>query len=269
MNPLPNIKNTKEREINIDINCDLGQSYGVYKSGLELKLLPYVSSVSIACGQHAGDPLTIKNILEAVSNKNISIGAHVGYPDIQGFGYRTMNLDDEEMQALIVYQIGALNSLAKIFNRKVEFVRPHGALYKQAAEDYKVSLSLAKALASYDQWLILIGPVGENLTKAGVEANIRVAPEIQLDKKYSVNGSIDFNSGDVNDLNYSMNLLETLIKDSSVPNIQGGKTKICYNTIHISYKNDASLQILQKLKDLVPSPIPLAGTYVASSGWVK
>ena len=210
----------KPEQPNIDINCDMGQSFGVYKSEPELKLFSYTSSVSIACGLHAGDPLTIMNALKAASERNVSIGAHVGYPDIQGFGYRNMNLDEGELKAIIVYQIGALNSLAKLFNLKVEFVRPHGALYKQAAEDFNTCLALAKAVESYDKWLILVGATGENLIKAGEEANIRVSPEIHLDKQYDINGNIDFNVDDIVNFNYSVNMLESLLKYSALPNNQ-------------------------------------------------
>ncbi len=268
---IQNVKkeNAGEKKLNIDVNCDLGQSFGVYKSEIELELLPYVSSVNISCGLHAGDPLTILNTIKTVKCRNVSIGAHVGYPDLQGFGYRSMKLDEEEMKALIVYQIGALNSLAKMFNYQVEYVRPHGALYKQISEEYEVALNLAKAIASYDSWLVLVGPPGENLLKAGEEANIRVAQEIQLDKKYNVDGTIDFESGDMVDLDYSVSLLESLIKDSSVINNQQGRTKVDFKTIHLNMKSIVSLDIAKKTGALIPSKIPVAGTFVASSGWLE
>ncbi len=268
---LRNIKKEpkEQKKLNIDINCDLGQSFGVYKSEAEQELLPYVSSVNIACGLHAGDPLTIMNMIKIASKKNASIGAHVGYPDIQGFGYRGMNLGEEEMKAIIIYQIGALNSLAKTYNCNIEYVRPHGALYKQAAENFDVALSLAKAVASYDPWLILVGSPCDNLLKAGEAANIRIATEIQLDKKYNIDGSIDFESGDIIDLNYSINLLESLLRDSAVLNNQHGKTRVNFNTIHLSIKNEISLEIAKKASELIPSPIPVTGTFVANSGWLE
>ena len=262
------IQTKQTKQTNIDINCDLGQSYGVYKSGFESELVPYVSSVSIACGLHAGDPLTIMNVLQNIPSA-VSVGAHVGYPDIQGFGYRSMQLNEKEMEAIVVYQIGALNSLARLSNRKAEFVRPHGALYKQISEDYNTCLSFAKAISDYDPWLVLVGPPGENLIKAGEEANIRVCPEIQLDKKYNVDGSIDFNAGDVINFNYSINMLEALLKDSQVPNNQGGKTRIEFNSIHLSMKNQLSLQIAKRVRELIPQPVPVSGTFVAESGWLQ
>ncbi len=261
-------KNKQTKQINIDINCDLGQSFGVYKSELELSLLPYVSSVSIACGQHAGDPLTIMNALKQTP-KDVAIGAHVGYPDIQGFGYRGMQLDEKEMEAVIVYQIGALSSLGKLYNRKVEFVRPHGALYKQMSEDYDTCLNVAKAVSAYDPWLVLVGPPGENLAKAGEEVNIKVCAEVQLDKKYDVNGNIDFNEGDIANYNYSINMLEALLRDSTVPNAQGGRTRIDFGSVHLSIKSETSLEIAKKVRELIPEPVPVVGTFVADSGWLE
>jgi len=261
-------KNKQVKQINIDINCDLGQSFGVYKSEIELSLLPYVSSVSVACGQHAGDPLTIMNTLKQTP-KDVSVGAHVGYPDIQGFGYRGMQLDEKEMEAVIVYQIGALSSLSKLYNRKVEFVRPHGALYKQISEDYDTCLKLAKAVGAYDPWLVLVGPPGENLVKAGVEANIKVCPEVQLDKKYDVNGNIDFSQGDIVNYNYSINMLESLLRDSTVPNTTGGRTRINFCSVHLSIKSGVSLEIAKKVREIIPEPVPVAGTFVADSGWLE
>lgn len=270
MIPISSIKKEQkqEKQIFIDLNCDLGQSYGVYKNDQELDLLEYVSSVNISCGTHAGDPLTIRNMLKLAAENNLALGAHIGYPDIQGFGYRNMILNEEEIEALVIYQIGALSSLAKIYNLAVEHIRPHGAMYVQAAKDYKTSLAIAKAIVKFDPWLVYVGAASENLVKAGQDANIRVAQEVLLDKKYTMEGNIDFEAGDVIDREYSEKLLETFIKDSAVINIQSGKTKIDAKTIHLTVKSEFSLDIAKKAKDLIKNPIPVAGTYVAGNDWI-
>ena len=131
---------------NIDFNCDLAQSFGIYKNSSEARLLDYVSSVNISCGFHAGDPLTIKEALLQAKEKNIVVGAHIGFDDIQGFGYRQMDLDAEELEALVMYQVGALMTFAKAYGMEIEHVRPHGALYRQASEDLEVSRTIAKAI---------------------------------------------------------------------------------------------------------------------------
>ena len=121
---------------NVDFNIDLAQSFGIYKNNAEFSLLDYASSVNISCGFHAGDPMTIKNALLKAKEKNVVVGAHIGFDDIQGFGYRPMQLSEDELEALVIYQIGAMMSFAKTFKMEIEHVRPHGAMYRQAAEDY-------------------------------------------------------------------------------------------------------------------------------------
>ena len=220
MIPLSNIKKdqNQQKQLYIDLNCDIGQSFGVYKNELEYGLLPYVSSVNISCGSHAGDPVTIMNAIKAAKEYNLAIGAHVGYPDIQGFGYRNMQLSDEELQAVVVYQIGALSALAKTYNLVIEHVRPHGALYIDAAKDFNISCSIAKAIAGFDPWLIYIGAAGENLVKAGEFANLRVAEEVHLDRKYNFDGSIDFEAPVIINPEFPLSQLESLLKDSSLKN---------------------------------------------------
>ena len=126
----------KKQIKSIDFNCDLAQSYGIYKNSTESRLLNYVSSVNIACGFHAGDPLTIKEALLSAKEQNVVVGAHIGFDDIQGFGYRPMELSPDELEALVMYQVGAIMTFAKAYNMEIEHVRPHGAMYRQAAEDF-------------------------------------------------------------------------------------------------------------------------------------
>jgi UPF0271 protein len=270
MIPLSNIKRdqNQQKQVFIDLNCDIGQSYGVYKNDLEFSILPYVSSVNISCGSHAGDPVTIMNALRIAKERNLAVGAHVGYPDIQGFGYRAMNLNDEELQAVILYQIGALSSLAKAYNVSLEHVRPHGALYKQAACNLDVSVSIAKAIAKIDPWLILVGAAGETLEKAGEIANIRVAPEAHLDRKYNHDGMLNFDTESIVSPEYSFEQLELLIKESSVKNSQNGKTKINVRTIHLNIKSEFSVQIAKKAKELISQPVPVPVTMVSNTGWI-
>src|SRR5574344_1890286 len=129
---MQNVLEKKEIK-NIDFNCDLAQSFGIYKNNAEFELLDYVSSVNISCGFHAGDPMTIKNALLKAKEKKVVIGAHIGFDDIQGFGYREMNLSEDELETLVIYQVGAIMSFAKAYGIEIEHVRPHGAMYRQAA----------------------------------------------------------------------------------------------------------------------------------------
>ena len=146
---------------NIDFNCDLAQAYGVYKNTQEYELLDYVSSVNISCGFHAGDPVTIKDALLKAKEKNLAIGAHIGFNDIQGFGYRPVELKEDELEALVVYQVGAIMSFAKAYGLSIEHVRPHGAMYKACGEDFTFSTAVAKAIKKCSDWLVFYAPMGD------------------------------------------------------------------------------------------------------------
>lgn len=264
-----NRKAKKAIKLFIDLNCDLAQSFGVYKNESEKELLSYVSSVNIACGAHAGDPLTIKQALETARDKNLHIGAHVGHYDIQGFGYREINLEADELEALISYQLGAISSLAKAYGLKVEHVRPHGALYKQAAQEEKVALAIAKAMEKFDPWLIYVGANSSTLEAVKNETSIRVAREILLDKTYNTDGSVDFNKNDITSEHYSFNMLENLIKNSSVFNNNEGKTKVDFETIHLNLKSPFSIKLAKRALDLIQTPTPLGATLIKETGWIE
>jgi UPF0271 protein len=258
----------QQKQTFIDLNCDIAQSYGVYKNDLEYGILPHVSSVNISCGSHAGDPVTIMNAIKIAKEHNLAVGAHIGYPDIQGFGYRAMNLNDDELQAIVLYQIGALNSLAKAYNVQIEHVRPHGALYRLMAQNLDVSVSIAKAIAKFDPWIILVGAAGDILNKTAEITNIRIAPEIHIDKKYNVDGTFDFDNESPVNQGFAAEQLELIIRESCVKNIQDGKTKINFKTIHMNVKSEFSVQIAKRAKELIGQPVPIQATLVSNTGWV-
>jgi UPF0271 protein len=181
---------------NIDFNIDLAQSFGFYKNNMEYQLLDYASSVNISCGFHAGDPMLIKDALMKAKDKNVVVGAHIGFHDIQGFGYRQMELSSDEIEALVIYQVGALMSFAKTYKLEIEHVRPHGAMYQQAAEDFGFSCAIAKAIQKCSKWLVYYGAAGEVIEKVGEYVNIPIAQEIHLEKNYNTDGSIDFSRKD-------------------------------------------------------------------------
>ena len=219
---------------NIDFNCDLAQSFGVYKDDSEYKLLDYVSSVNISCGFHAGDPVCIKEALAAAKERNIVVGAHIGFNDIQGFGNRPMQLSDDEIEALVIYQVGALMSFAKIYNMEIEHVRPHGAMYDMAAKDVNFAKSVAKAIKKCSNWLVYYGAYGEATQTVNDDLNLPVAHEICLEKTYNVDGSIDFSAKDIENTNISLVRLKELLNSSQVMNNDCGKTLVKADTIHFT-----------------------------------
>lgn len=253
---------------NVDFNIDLAQSFGIYKNNSEFSLLDYASSVNISCGFHAGDPMTIKNALLKAKEKNVVVGAHIGFDDIQGFGYRPMQLSEDELEALVIYQIGAMMSFAKTFKMEIEHVRPHGAMYRQAAEDYSFAKTIAKAIQKCSKWLVYYGVAGDITSAVGEEVNIPVAQEVFLEKNYNTDGTIDFDKKDNENIFASINRLKTLLATSQIDNIAGGKTFVTADTIHFSNKIANAQALIKQSKDLI-TPVPVNYKNACLSGWVE
>ena len=247
------MQDTVERKSikNIDFNCDLAQAYGIYKNSQEYQLLDYVSSVNISCGFHAGDPMSIKEAMLKAKEKNVAIGAHIGFNDIQGFGYRPVELKDDELEALVIYQVGAIMSFAKAYGLSIEHVRPHGAMYKMAGEDFTFSTTIAKAIKKCSDWLVYYAPAGDITQKVGDYVNIQVAQEISLEKTYNEDLSIDYSIPD-NTNNYDMiKRLQHLLHTSQIRNNLGGINFVEVDTIHFSNKYKNSLELIQQARNYI------------------
>lgn len=252
---------------NVDFNCDLGQSFGLYKKDADFDLLDYMSSVNVSCGFHAGDPLTIKKVLEHCKNKNKVIGAHIGFPDLQGFGYRTLELKEEELEAIVIYQIGALASFAKSYGLEIEHVRPHGAMYKMASENLTFALTIAKAVKKFSNWLVYYGAAGSVIKDVAQELDINIAQEVQLDKNYLCDGAIDRSLGDFADTSRSIKRLEKLLADSQIYTVNKEFTKIEFDTVHFNNNAINSLELAKEAASII-IPKPVNYNKVEASGWV-
>lgn len=174
----------------VDLNCDLGESFGRYKLGLDEEVIKYVSSVNIACGFHASDPVVMGKTVELAKENNISIGAHPGFLDLMGFGRRNMNISLDEAKAYIKYQIGALYGFCKSANIKLNHVKPHGALYNMAAKDYNLSKAICEAIYEFDEEIILVGLSKSELIRAGEHVGLKCANEVFADRAYEEDGTL-------------------------------------------------------------------------------
>jgi len=177
----------------IDINCDMGESFGAYTLGLDEEVIKYITSANIACGYHAGDPLVMERTIELAKEHGVSVGAHPGFPDLMGFGRRNIDATLPEIKGYMVYQIGALQAFAKAQGLKVAHVKPHGALYLMAVEDEKISQAVVESIASVDKDLIFValaGSKGEKMTKIGEKVGLRVAYEAFPDGAYTPDGTL-------------------------------------------------------------------------------
>ena len=174
----------------IDLNCDMGESFGQYKLGKDEAVMPFITSANIACGFHAGDPLVMQSTIQLAKKYNVAIGAHPGWPDLQGFGRREINLSSEEAEAVVLYQIGALAGFVRAEGAELRHIKPHGSLYNQAAKDRILANAIARAVKAFSADLILVGLAGSSLIEAGTELGLHVANEGFPDRNYNADGTL-------------------------------------------------------------------------------
>ncbi len=174
----------------MDLNCDMGDSFGRYTIGDDAAVMPYISSANIACGLYAGDPSVMRATVRLAKQHGVAIGAHPGWPDLQGFGRREMTMTPDEAEGYVLYQIGALAAFARQEGLELQHVKPHGALYNQAVQDRALADVIALAVRNFDRNLVLVGMAGSALIKAGQAFGLRVANEGFPDRRYNPNGSL-------------------------------------------------------------------------------
>ena len=223
-------------EFTVDLNCDMGEGFGPYKMGNDEEILDYVTSANIACGFHAGDPSTMRKTVKLALEKGVGIGAHPGFQDLSGFGRRNMAVSQREAYDIVVYQIGALNGFIKAEGGRMQHVKPHGALYNQAARDKDLSEAIAEAVYAVNPDLILFGLSGSELVKAGKKAGLRTAEEVFADRTYQADGSLS-NRKEANALiekeDIAIQQAVRMIKEGVVISTDGSSVPIVANTICI------------------------------------
>lgn len=174
----------------INLNADLGESFGAWRMGDDAALLQVIGSANIACGFHAGDPVVMRETVRLAVANGVSLGAHPAFPDLQGFGRRVMQLSPKELEATILYQVGALQAMAAAEGGRVSHVKPHGALNNMACADEAMATTVARAVKALDRELILLAPAQSALERAGEAAGLRVAREVFADRSYQPDGQL-------------------------------------------------------------------------------
>ena len=174
----------------IDLNADVGESFGAYRIGSDRELFPFLSSVNIACGWHAGDPSVMERTVRLALDAGLSLGAHPGYPDIQGFGRRSIAMTPDEVYGAVLYQIGALAAFAGAAGSRLGHVKAHGALYNDAAKSAGLADAIARAAANFDTSLVLVGLPGSELEKSAGRLGLAFAGEFFADRGYRDDGSL-------------------------------------------------------------------------------
>ena len=176
--------------VRIDLNCDMGESFGAYTMGNDIEILDYVSSANIACGFHAGDPSTMRTTVREALARGVAVGAHPGLPDLEGFGRRNMAVSQTEAYDMVLYQVGALAGYAQAMGARLSHVKAHGALYNMAAKDYALAEAIAQAVHDFDRKLVLFGLAGSEMLRAAEKLGLRAAGEVFADRSYQDDGSL-------------------------------------------------------------------------------
>ena len=174
----------------IDLNSDLGESFGAYTLGMDERLMDYITSANVACGWHAGDPMVMQKTLHAAAQKGVAVGAHPGYPDLMGFGRREMKITPEEAYAYVLYQLGALDAFARVEGCNIQHIKPHGALYNQACKDEKLAGAICRAAREFSEDLIVLAPYNSAFRKAAEAIGQPFAGEFFADRAYQPDGSL-------------------------------------------------------------------------------
>lgn len=220
----------------IDINCDMGESFGSWPMGNDEALLQYVTAASIACGFHAGDPLVMQKTVRLALKYHVAIGAHPGYPDLQGFGRRNLQMTAQEVYAMTLYQIGALEAVVRAEGGRLRHVKAHGALYNAAAKDRNLADAIAKAVQHFDSTLILYGLGGSALIEAGRTLGLRTCSEVFPDRSYEDDGSLtprtQHNALITNPDQVAKQALQ-MVKEQSVTALTGKKIAVLAETLCI------------------------------------
>ncbi|MBK5649706.1 LamB/YcsF family protein [Acinetobacter guillouiae] len=235
----------------VDLNSDLGESFGSWKMGNDEQILPVVSSANIACGFHAGDPLGILKTLQQAVKLDVTIGAHVSYPDLVGFGRRNMDLSQDELIADVLYQISALDGLAKVAGSKVQYVKPHGALYNTIAKDPVQAEAVIEAIKMYNPALVLVALAGSNLVAQARQAGLKVVSEAFADRAYNRDGSLvsrRLEGAVLHDAEFVAKRVVAMLKNGGVESIDGVFTPIQADTICLHGDTAGALEMSAAIK---------------------
>ena len=172
----------------IDFNCDMGESFGMYKMGFDEEVIKYITSANIACGFHAGDPMWMRKTVALAEEQGVAVGAHPSYPDLNGFGRRNMVMDPEEAKNDVIYQVGALSAFTRA--KRLQHVKPHGAMYNQAVNDRYLAAAVCEAVLEVDPQMVLVALAGSPWIAVAEEMGVRVAREIFADRALNADGTL-------------------------------------------------------------------------------
>ena len=238
----------------VDINCDMGESFGMYKLGHDEEVIKYISSANIACGFHAGDPIWMNKTVTLAQNHGVEIGAHPSYPDLAGFGRRNMDISSDELKSDILYQIGALQAFTK--DKKLQHVKPDGALYNQAVVNETIAKTICEAILEYDSNLILLALSGSKWVKTAKEMGLKAYNEIFADRALNDDGSLVSRSKEgsvLHDVNEVADRSNQMVIEGIATTISGNEIEVEADSLCIHGDTPGAVQMAMKINNNLKS----------------
>ncbi len=235
----------------VDLNSDLGESFGRYTLGMDERIIPLISSANVACGYHASDPVVMMRTIRNMKAAGGEIGAHPGFPDLMVFGRRNMTLSYEEAKAYTQYQLSALYGMCKAQGVTLQHVKPHGAMYNMAAKDYELSKAICEAIAEVDSNLIVMGLSGSETIRAAKDCGLKVALEVFADRGYEEDGSLVNRSREgafIRDENEAIARVIRMIKEGKVKAVTGKDIDIQADSVCVHGDGEKALLFVEKIR---------------------
>lgn len=251
--------------LRVDLNCDVGESFGRYTLGDDAGILPHVTSANVACGFHAGDPLIMRRTVRQAVRLGVAVGAHPGFPDLGGFGRREMQAGPDEVEAMVLYQVAAMAGIVEAEGDRLRHVKPHGALYNMAARDRRLADAIARGVAAAGEGLVLVGLSGSQLLDAGRAAGLAVASEAFADRAYEANGELRARSlpdAVIGDPAAAVARVLQMLDEGAVTAVTGDRVAVRADTICIHGDTPGAARLAAAVRD----GLEAAGVALAAFG---
>lgn len=236
----------------VDLNADIGESFGNYTIGMDAEVLKYITSANTACGYHAGDPLVMEKTVAMAKECSVAVGAHPGFPDLMGFGRRNMKISAAEAKAYIKYQVGALKAFTDAAGIKMQHVKPHGAFYNMAAVDEDLAIAICEGIKEVDQDLIMLGLAGSRHISAAARVGLRVASEVFADRNYMEDGTLVPRSrpdAKIADPNQAIERVIRMVREGKVTAITGQDIGIKADSICVHGDNPKAVEFVKNIHE--------------------
>ena len=236
----------------IDLNCDLGESFGNYKIGMDEEVIPLISSANVACGYHASDPIVMQKTIAMTKKFGTAVGAHPGFPDLMGFGRRNLSVSPAEAKAYTLYQLGALDAFCRTQGVKLQHVKPHGALYNMAAKDYELARGICEAIYEFYKDLIVLALSGGQLIRAGQDIGLRTALEFFSDRAYEEDGTLVNRRKEgavITDEIEALARVVRMIKENKLTAITGKDISIKADSVCVHGDGVKALEFVKKIRE--------------------